>query len=317
MREIVHAALWLAGLALLLLCAVSIPLLQGAGAGSYSDIVGLPSLDRENSSPLMASAAAAEPSAPPQPSPSRQQPQVESDPPQKQTPVPQQPSEPARPRGKHDVERAADGPALPANLEVFYCGSTKQKLVALTFDDGPRPEAMGKLLDILAQNDVRATFFFTGVMSAQYPKLVKATATAGHEIGNHTFDHYRLPKLSDAEKGQQIDRCENLLQSITGDRPVFLRPPGGELDPATRRIARERGLVVAMYSVNLRDDPGNLNPKLELEYALRRIGPGAVVLGHSSVESTIEMLPELIRALKKRGYTFLTLSELAAATAKP
>lgn len=200
---------------------------------------------------------------------------------------------------------------LPDGAEVFSRGNTRRMVIALTLDDGPRPATLDHVLAILARHNVKATFFFTGLQSAKYPELVRKTARQGHEIGNHTYDHLRLPKLSDAEKGAEIDRCEDLLWSITGRRPRFLRPPGGELDRATRRIARAHGLVVAMYDVNLHDDTPGLQPHQELQSALRRIRPGSIVLGHGAVQATLEILPTLISTLQARGYAFVTLSELA------
>jgi peptidoglycan/xylan/chitin deacetylase (PgdA/CDA1 family) len=190
-------------------------------------------------------------------------------------------------------------------------------VVALTFDDGPRPEHLSRLLAILDRSHVKATFFFVGVQAEKYPSWVRMTAQAGHEIGNHTYDHLRLPQLPDCDKGPEIGRCQQAIWDITGERPRFVRPPGCELDAATLRAILERGLVVAMYDVNLRDDTPNLSSRAILSSALARVRPGSIILGHSNVEATVDMLPDLISALQARGYRFVTLSELASEATPP
>jgi peptidoglycan-N-acetylglucosamine deacetylase len=316
MREILRMAWLPVGLALFLLGAACLPLRQDANRAGYLELAGLPSAANPAVAPrlpLIASAAAAE--AP------RQQPQKKRTP----SPSPAKPqADPSRPTSEpHDAVRRPPGepgaepaleeakPALPNGMEVFSRGNQQRKVVALTLDDGPRPEAINTVLPILKRYKVKATFFFVGKQAMLYPELVVQTADAGHEIGNHTYDHLRLPKLSDQAKSSEIERCQNLLWSITGKQPLFMRPPGCELDHAARRVARSLGLIVAMYDVNLRDDGKGVDPQQELRSALERVRPGSVILGHSASLSTQAILPELLQTLLDRGYTFVTISELA------
>lgn len=210
-----------------------------------------------------------------------------------------------------------DAPALPEypikpGLGEFSRGNPKIKQVALTFDDGPHPEFTSKILAVLAYYRVPATFFFTGLQAQKNPQWVRMAHQAGHEIGNHTYDHFRIPKLPRKEQEYQIDEYQRLIQGLTGVTPRFLRPPGGQMDKATEQLVVQRGMIVAMWDVALNDTKAGKSSRDLLKTSLKGIRPGSVILAHDGIQSTIDMLPALILTLRAEGYSFVTMSQLAS-----
>jgi peptidoglycan-N-acetylglucosamine deacetylase len=201
---------------------------------------------------------------------------------------------------------------VPASLKILRRGNPHEKLIALTFDDGPHPEYTSQLLAVLDYYDVKATFFCVGVQAQKYPQWVKMINQQGHEIANHTYDHFRLPKLPRSEKQYQIDENQRLIESLTGVTPRFMRPPGGQDDGETEQMLAQRKMVLAMWDVAINDtSSGRLEQDL-LAVSLRKVRPGSVLLAHDGIQATIDMLPDLIEKLRGEGYRFVTLSELAA-----
>lgn len=191
-------------------------------------------------------------------------------------------------------------------------GNSRQKKIALTFDDGPHPEFTSQLLAVLGYYDVQATFFFVGVQAQKYPHWVKMVSQAGHEIGSHTYDHFRMPKMPREEKIYQIDEYQRLIEGLTGVTPRFMRPPGGQIDAETEKLLAERGMVLAMWDVALNDTHDDKTSEMILKTANRNIRSGSVVLVHDGIQATVDMLPALIEQLKAQGFEFVTMSELAA-----
>ncbi len=211
----------------------------------------------------------------------------------------------------HDAARMPDY-SVRADLQVLTRGNVKRKQVALTFDDGPHPQATSQILAVLAYYRVPATFFFTGIQAQKHPQWVRMAHQAGHEIGNHTYDHFRIPKLPRTEQEYQIDEYQRLIEGLVDVKPRFLRPPGGQLDKPTQQLVAQRGMIVAMWDVNINDVKTGKTQHDLLATSLKNIRPGSVILAHDGPQSTIDMLPELIVTLKKQGYTFVTMSELAS-----
>lgn len=210
-----------------------------------------------------------------------------------------------------------EAPALPEfpikpGLAELSRGNPKVKQVALTFDDGPHPLFTSQILAVLAYYRVPATFFFTGIQAQKNPQWVRMAHQAGHEIGNHTYDHFRIPKLPRKEQEYQIDEYQRLIQGLTGVTPRFLRPPGGQMDKETQQLIVQRGMIVAMWDVALNDTKVGKSERDLLKTSLKGIRPGSVILAHDGIQSTIDMLPALITTLRAEGYTFVTMSQLAS-----
>jgi len=191
-------------------------------------------------------------------------------------------------------------------------GNARRKQIALTFDDGPHPEFTSQILAVLDYYDVPATFFFVGVQAQKYPHWVKMVNQAGDEIGSHTYDHFRLPKMPRQEKIYQIDEYQRLIEGLTGVTPRFLRPPGGQIDTETEQLLADRHMLLALWDVALNDTHEDKTSEMILKTANRNIRAGSVILMHDGIQATVDMLPELITRLRDQGFEFVTMSELAA-----
>ncbi|MGO4213449.1 polysaccharide deacetylase family protein [Terriglobus sp. 2YAB30_2] len=145
---------------------------------------------------------------------------------------------------------------------------------ALTYDDGPNPDATLRLLDILAQHQVHATFFMVGSFVKAEAVLARRVAAAGHLIGNHTLTHPNLAITSSRETRRQLTETNDILEQTLGQKIRFFRPPFGARRPATLRIARELGLIPVEWNVAAQDwnpaSPQQLLERLERGIAANR-----------------------------------------------
>lgn len=197
--------------------------------------------------------------------------------------------------------------ALPEGK--LLAGSPNSKKIALTFDDGPSPVGTIRLLDLLKKEGVHATFFLVGKMCAAYPELVKRIDAEGHEIGNHSYNHVDLSKISGEQISEEWRATSDLIEKLIGKRPEFCRPPGGESDGLVLEKARENGMVMVFWTVNTGDYSKD-SPDPIIHNALTRSHPGAIVLMHTNAAQTVIALPEIIRQLRSEGYSFVTVKEM-------
>ncbi len=188
-------------------------------------------------------------------------------------------------------------------------GDPAKKQIALTFDDGPHPKYTPKLLAILKRYHVKATFFVVGEMAQKYPRLVKEQVAAGHSIGNHTFHHVNLTKIPIEDVATEIKACGKVIQSITGQTPHLFRPPGGDYDRAVAEASAALGYVMVLWT----DDPGDYaspGTKTIENRVLDKVTNGGIILIHSGIQQTVDVLPQIIRYLKDKGYEFVTVDEM-------
>lgn len=192
------------------------------------------------------------------------------------------------------------------------------KYIALTFDDGPWPKQTLAVLAVLQKYDAKATFFEIGGRAKIHPELTKALVDAGMEIGNHTFSHKILTKLSAGEVDQQIRWTEQQLNKIDGKSPTLFRPPGGAMNAAVVKAAKQEKVRIVMWDI----DPNDWKKPPVKTISDRVVGqafPGAIVLMHDgggNRANTIAALKTILRVLKQRGYTFVTVSQLYDAAVK-
>jgi len=200
---------------------------------------------------------------------------------------------------------------------TISCGVRGSKQIALTFDDGPNDPHTLKLLEVLANHNVRATFFMIGRYVQQRPDIARAVAQAGHLIGNHTFTHPVLSLKSAAETRSQLVDCRKALQDAIGTHSTLFRPPFGARRPATLRIARSLGLEPVMWNVTGYD--WNAPPAAVIERkVVRQMRGGDIVLlhdgGHRTMGAdrgqTVITTESLIRRYKDQGYEFVTVGEM-------
>ena len=203
--------------------------------------------------------------------------------------------------------------ALCAALGVK--GSTKvitsgpDKRVYLTFDDGPHPMYTERILGVLRKAGVRATFFVVGTQARAHPDLLRAIAAQGHDIADHSYSHDDMTTKSAAQVQQELLRTAVIVADVTGKRPRLFRPPGGKHNAGVRAAAAQVGFTTVMWSADVGVCAG-LSPERGLAQLLSDIKPGGIVLLHNGPDETIDILPGLLAALKKRGYSFGTLSEV-------
>ncbi|MEW5867499.1 MAG: polysaccharide deacetylase family protein, partial [Bacillota bacterium] len=188
--------------------------------------------------------------------------------------------------------------------------------IALTFDDGPDPEYTPKILKTLAAYRVKATFFFIGWRVQKYPDLARQVASAGHEIGNHSFSHFRLTTLSLDEIRREISRTQDAIKAAINVTPQWFRPPYGSYNEDVRRLAKEEGAVMVLWTLSPEDwrTPGEESIVKRVTSAAK---DGAIVLLHVR-DQTSRALPALIEELITLGYDLVGLSDvLPASKGKP
>ena len=179
-------------------------------------------------------------------------------------------------------------------------------MLAITFDDGPHPVYTPQLLDGLKRRNVKASFFLMGKNILGNEEIIQRMQEEGHLIGNHTFDHVRLNKLSDSEACNQITKTSNLIYEITGQYPSYVRPPFGEW---------KEGLdcTVTMLPVFWDVDPldwNTQNADQVVQKVVDSVENGDIILLHDSYASSVEAALQIIDIMTKQGYDFVTVDRL-------
>ncbi|WP_052487056.1 polysaccharide deacetylase family protein [Gordoniibacillus kamchatkensis] len=196
---------------------------------------------------------------------------------------------------------------------VWEVASTREKLICLTFDDGPDPEQTPAILDLLKRYGAKGTFFVTGVQALRHPELIRREVQEGHELGNHTY-HHRMFRHPTAESVRgELEDAERAIAQAGGVRSRLFRPPGGYYDQTIVDAAREAGYQVVMWSWH-QDTRDWSRPGVEriARKVLDNARPGDIVLFHDRVEhtQTIAALERILPELRQRDFQFVTVSEL-------
>jgi peptidoglycan/xylan/chitin deacetylase (PgdA/CDA1 family) len=194
-------------------------------------------------------------------------------------------------------------------------GRRDTKAIALTFDDGPSHDT-DRILDILAEHNLRATFFLIGRQVERFPQAARRIATEGHTVGNHSYSHPIYLYRSPSETHRQLKQAQEVISEATGIRPVFARPPCGVRTPAYFSGARSLGLRTVQWDVSGFDWKGN-PPRIIARNVLRRVRAGSIILLHDGDSeskhdrrATAEALPLIITGLLSRGLCVVPLAEL-------
>jgi peptidoglycan/xylan/chitin deacetylase (PgdA/CDA1 family) len=206
---------------------------------------------------------------------------------------------------------AAASPSAAIASEPRTVDCRKLKCIALTFDDGPVPNT-GKLLRILKAHQARVTFFLIGQNAAAYPDMARREVAEGHQVGDHSWDHSDLSALSNAAIKSQIARTQAAVKKASGVAPVVLRPPYGKTNARVAAVAREYNLAQFLWAVDPFDWMVRDSAMVE-----RRVVNGArrdrVILMHDIQPTTVNAVPRILDRLAKKGFTFVTISELFGA----
>lgn len=197
---------------------------------------------------------------------------------------------------------------------VVYRVATEEKVVALTFDDGPHPIFTPELLRVLGKYNVKATFFMIGRRMDAYPRTVEAVVKAGHVIANHTYDHPKNIELEPRnELVRELDMCERVIERFTGKRAQLFRPPKGLVDGRVLSVVSEEGYTTILWTV-CADHHDAPTPDLMARRVTDRVRPGDIVLAHDGRFPTrwkdVTAAQLIIVSLRKQGYRFVTVPEL-------
>ncbi|MFD0871138.1 polysaccharide deacetylase family protein [Paenibacillus residui] len=202
-----------------------------------------------------------------------------------------------------------------ARGEIVWEINTDEKVIALTFDDGPNAAQTPQILDLLKQYDAKATFFVVGKRMEKYPDLVRREANEGHELANHTYNHPYFKQSTPIEQiRQEILKNEQLITSLTRHKPRLFRPPGGFYSENIVEASKEAGYLTVLWSWH-QDTKDWRSPGVDkiVRKVLDNARNGDIVLFHDHVENnpqTVEALKQILPELKQRGFRFVTVSEL-------
>ena len=180
------------------------------------------------------------------------------------------------------------------------------KRVALTFDDGPSSECTPRLLDILKEENVKATFFLVGKNIKENEDIVIRMKNEGHLIGNHTFKHSQLTKLGFDEAVEEINTTNAWITNISGYTPEYIRPPFGSF---TDELLSETSMSVVMWNVDPLDWKYK-NKDIVTDKILKNVKNGDIILMHDIFESSVDAAQTVIKELKKQNYVFVTVDKM-------
>ena len=199
---------------------------------------------------------------------------------------------------------------------VVRHGFTKEKVFALTFDDGPFPRYTREVLAILRENHIRATFFMIGKMVREFPKIAHAVQADGHVIGNHSWAHPAAPRAPQAE----VRDTDAILEKTLGVEPVLFRPPYGILDNGLAKVAEQDKQTVVLWNSVGADWSKKATTGSIASQIIKMARPGGIALLHDGGgdrSATVAALPRIIRELSAKGYRFVTVPELLAMSKLP
>jgi peptidoglycan-N-acetylglucosamine deacetylase len=203
------------------------------------------------------------------------------------------------------------GPNPPSSQQITFSRvNVDGPYIAMTFDDGPHATNTPQLLDMAAKRHIKLTFFVIGQCVEQNPALLRREVAEGHEIGNHTWSHPNLAKLSDDGVRTQLQQTEDIIVKTIGIKPKLMRPPYGELTKRQRQwVNRDFGYKIILWDVDPVDwkRPGS---NVVAQRIIAGARPGSIILSHDIHPPTIAAMPQVFDTLLAKGFKFVTVSEL-------
>nr|WP_284700629.1 polysaccharide deacetylase family protein [Thermoanaerobacterium sp. R66] len=191
----------------------------------------------------------------------------------------------------------------------IYSVDIPDKRVAISFDASWGSDKTERLLQILKDKNVKATFFLTGLWIDKYPELVKKIYEEGHDVENHSNTHPHMTQLSDSEMANEIKACEEKLVKITGQKPYLFRPPYGDYNDRVIETAKSLGYYTIQWDVDSLDWRG-LDTEAIINRVLPNVKKGSIILFHNNGQFTPEAIPYIIDKLKENGYQIVPISQL-------
>lgn len=197
--------------------------------------------------------------------------------------------------------------------DSYYKGDTTKKDIYLTFDNGYENGYTAQVLDVLKKEKVPAAFFITGHYLNTAADLVKRMDKEGHIIGNHSWHHPDLTMVSDARLIEELEKVRAETEKLTGKKDmVYLRPPRGVFSERTLLLAKQQGYTHVFWSLAFKDWVTDEQKGAQYSYdnVMKQIHPGCILLLHTVSKDNADALEQVIKDLKKRGYTFKSLDDL-------
>lgn len=190
--------------------------------------------------------------------------------------------------------------------EVYLLNENEKRRVAITFDDGPNATWTPKLLEGLKERGVKACFFVIGQKAEANPQLIRQMYEEGHVIGNHTYSHVQLTRLSKETVYEEITKTNQIIQEITGESPLYIRPPFGSWD---EEFESSLSMIPVMWTVDTLDWKSK-NTDSVVRRALKGAKDNSIILLHDNYETSVEGALCIIDELQKEGFEFVTVEEL-------
>lgn len=190
-------------------------------------------------------------------------------------------------------------------------GSAAHNTIALTFDDGPHPEVTPRLLDELKRHGAHATFFMIGRQIEKHPDIARRVLAEGHDIGNHTYTHPKLPELTNDAADEEIRRTEEIMASVLSHRTKWFRPPFGSLRADQRALVEKRGMQSILGDVSTGD--WAIPPEEQILSKFAEATAGSIIICHDFSAPTANCLGQALESFLHRNLTPVTLSNHLAA----
>jgi len=198
------------------------------------------------------------------------------------------------------------------DADIYRKNENEYMKIALTFDDGPHPRYTPKILDILEEYGVKATFFVVGVNAEYYPDTMEKIIEKGHEIGNHTYSHPHVSCLNSETLEREVEKCESAIYGLTDYKTKLFRPPEGMIDADVRTVLRSLDYKVILWDIDTQDW-ANTPPDKISDYVVENVTSGDIILMHDYVahnSPTPDALRSFLPKLLEKGYHFVVVSEL-------
>ena len=196
-------------------------------------------------------------------------------------------------------------------LKAICKGNTTDKIVSLTFDDGPDSDMTPRVLDILKQNDITATFFLIGNRVKTNPEIVSRMYKEGHLVANHTYSHLStFPLSSSSRVKQEIENTNEAIYSVVGKVPHLFRPPFGVTNPIIGKVVKQKSLTTIGWSIRSLDTISKRSRNEVCEKVVGALHPGAIILLHDVCQDTDILLKQLIPMILEQGYRIVPLNKL-------
>ncbi|KAI8803763.1 hypothetical protein BJ742DRAFT_857267 [Cladochytrium replicatum] len=191
---------------------------------------------------------------------------------------------------------------------VDFLGCNTPNTLAMTFDDGPHATITPAILDVLKELGIKTTFFILGKNAVSTQAILKRAYDEGHQIAHHTYDHLSLPTLTDAQVREQIQKNEDLINSVIGHRTALMRPPYGDSDTRVYNIVKSMGYTLVKWNLDT-NDWQNIDPFKIFETDLKP-GTGYDSLSHDiNVQQTPAKIRQIYNLVKQRGFRFISMAE--------